>query len=262
MPRFKIWLEYQGTKYRGWQIQQNARTVQGELRDALARVFPDTEVEFQGAGRTDAGVHALLQVAHLDVKTSLSCESVRRRLNDALPSDVNILKISPAAPRFHARHHARARSYLYQISRRRTAFGKNLVWWVREDLDVGAMRQAAGLFLGMKDFRSFTDDEPDAKSTKVLVERIEIAEDGDLLLIRVQGSHFLWKMVRRIVGVLVEVGKGKLSQDQVRNFLRSPSARPAELTAPASGLFLETVLYEGDQEEHPLLSVIKINSPG
>ena len=262
MARFKIWLEYQGTKYRGWQIQQNARTVQGELRDAITSVFPGMEFEFQGAGRTDAGVHALLQVAHLDVKTTLSAESIRRRLNDALRSDVNILRIAPASPRFHARHHAEARSYLYQISRRRTAFGKKLVWWVREDLDVAAMGQAAELFLGMKDFRSFTDDEPDAKSTRVLVERIEIVEEGDLILVRVRGSHFLWKMVRRIVGVLVEVGKGKLSQDDVRSFLKAPSSRPAELTAPASGLFLEAVFYEGDEEESPLASFIKINRPG
>ena len=262
MARFKVWLEYQGTKYRGWQIQQNARTVQGELRQALATVFPDTEFEFQGAGRTDAGVHALLQVAHLDVKTSLSCESVRRRLNDALPADVNILKITPASPRFHARHHAQARSYLYQISRRRTALGKNFVWWVREELDVGAMRQAAALFLGMKDFRSFTDDEPDAKSTRALIENVEIVEEGDLILVRVRGSHFLWKMVRRIIGVLVEVGKGKLTEDDVRSFLKAPSARPAELTAPASGLFLEAVVYEGDQDERPLESVIKVSRPG
>jgi tRNA pseudouridine38-40 synthase len=258
MARFKLWLEYQGTKYRGWQVQKNARTVQGVLNQALAEVFPDVEFEFQGAGRTDAGVHALLQVAHLEVSAKMAPEALRRRLNDALPADVNILRIAPAPARFHARHHALTRSYLYQICRRRTAFGKNLVWWVREDLNVEAMKQAAELFLGMKDFRSFTDDEPELKSTRVLVERLEIAEEGDLVLVRVVGSHFLWKMVRRIVGVLVEVGRGKLSEVQVRSFLKTPSQRPAELTAPASGLFLETVLYEGEEQTSPLRPVIRI----
>jgi tRNA pseudouridine38-40 synthase len=248
MPRFKIFLEYQGTRYRGWQIQQNARTVQGEITKALAAIFPGKEFEFQGAGRTDAGVHALLQVAHLDVDTRLSPRDLKRQLNDQLPPDINILRVDVAPARFHARHHALARIYLYQISRRRTAFGKNYVWWIPEELDLVRMREAAEVLLGMRDFKSFTADEPEEKSTRVLIERMEIEECGDLVLIRIQGSHFLWKMVRRLVGVLVEVARGKLTIDQVRSFLQYRSNRPAELTAPASGLFLERVLYEGDKD--------------
>ncbi len=246
MPRFKIFLEYQGTRYRGWQIQQNARTVQGEIGQALAQIFPGKELEFQGAGRTDAGVHALLQVAHLDVDTRLSPRDVRRRLNEELPSDINILRVEVAPGRFHARHHAVGRVYLYQISRRRTAFGKNYVWWIPDELDLDRMREAAQLLLGMRDFKSFTADEPELKSTRVLIEKLEIEESGELILIRIQGSHFLWKMVRRLVGVLVEVARGKLTLEEVRRFLQFRSSRPAELTAPASGLFLEKVLYEGD----------------
>ncbi len=247
MPRFKIFLEYQGTRYRGWQIQQNARTVQGEISKSLARIFPGKELEFQGAGRTDAGVHALLQVAHLDVDTRLSPRDLRRRLNEELPSDINILRVEVAPGRFHARHHALGRVYLYQISRRRTAFGKNYVWWIPDELDLGQMREAAQLLLGMRDFKSFTADEPEEKSTRVLIERLDVEESGDLILIRIQGSHFLWKMVRRLVGVLVEVARGKLRLEEVQRFLQFRSNRPAELTAPASGLFLEKVLYEGDE---------------
>jgi len=223
--------------------------VQGEISKALEAMFPGKEFEFQGSGRTDAGVHALLQVAHLEVETALSPRDIRRRLNEQLPPDINILRVVVAPARFHARHHAVSRVYLYQISRRRTAFGKNYVWWIPDQLDLRRMREAAELLLGMKDFKSFTADEPEEKSTRVLIERLEIEESGDLILIRVHGSHFLWKMVRRLVGVLVEVGRGRLTLEELRVFLQFRSKRPAELTAPASGLFLEKVLYEGDEDE-------------
>ena len=113
--------------------------------------------------------------------------------------------------RFHARHDARARSYIYHVARRRTAFAKQFVWWVKDDLDVERMRAAAATFVGLHDFQSFSDDDPDDKSTEVLVDTFEIHEDGDLILIHVEGSHFIWKMVRRLVGVLVEIGRGGLT---------------------------------------------------
>jgi tRNA pseudouridine38-40 synthase len=139
-----------------------------------------------------------------------------------------------------------SRSYLYQISRRRTAFGKKLVWGVRDDLDVEVMKQAAALFVGMKDCASFTADDPAEKSMKVLIERVELVECGSMILIRVEGSHFLWRLVRRIVGVVTEVGRGGLTLSDVRRFFRETSEEPAKLTAPAAGLFLEKVYYEGD----------------
>ena len=128
-------------------------------------------------------------------------------------------------------------------------------WWVREPLDLNAMRDAARAFVGMRDFRSFTaadarGDSGDApSSTLVLVDRLEMIEEGNLLLVRIQGSHFLWKMVRRMVGVLVAIGRGELPPDAVRAFLTEGSAAPARLTAPASGLFLERVFYEGDSQD-------------
>ena len=155
-----------------------------------------------------------------------------------------------------------SRSYLYQISRRRTAFAKPFVWWVREPLDVDTMRIAAQAFTGMQDFRAFTDDDPSEKSTRVLVDRIEIAEAGALLLVRIQGSHFLWKMVRRIVGVLAAVGRRELSADQATSFLTDEpdagQATAAALTAPAAGLFLEGVYYRGDAGPGPLVPVVNI----
>ena len=258
MPRFKLLIEYAGTRYSGWQIQANARTVAGEIERAVSDVTRRREFELYGAGRTDAGVHALGQVAHLELYTDLPPGSLRQRVNDALPADIYIRSIDKVAHRFHARHDAAARSYLYQISRRKTAFFKPYVWWVKEPLDAARMRDAARAFVGMQDFASFSADEPGEKSTKVLVDRLEVAEDGDLVLVRIVGSHFLWRMVRRIVGVLAAAGRGELTPAQVGGFLEEASDLPATLTAPASGLFLEAVYYSGDAGPAPLRAVAHV----
>ncbi|HEY3042701.1 MAG TPA: tRNA pseudouridine(38-40) synthase TruA [Vicinamibacterales bacterium] len=255
MPRFKLTIEYAGTRYSGWQIQKNARTIQGEIDRAVRTVTGRKDFELYGSGRTDAGVHALAQVAHLDVSTTLPPDTLRRRVNDELPSDINILSAVVVPHRFHARHHAVSRRYLYQISRRRTAFAKAYVWWVKEPLDVQRMRLAAQAFVGMRDFRAFTPDLPSdeddemagtSRSTLVLLERFEIGEDGDLILVGIEGSHFLWKMVRRIVGVLVEIGRGGLEPNAAVELMTVTSKTPARLTAPPSGLFLERVYYGND----------------
>jgi tRNA pseudouridine38-40 synthase len=261
MARFKLFIEYAGTRYSGWQIQKNARTIQGELTRVIQEVSGQRQFEQYGSGRTDAGVHAIEQVAHLDIITSIPAETLRRRVNDALPSDIHVLRMELAQRKFHARHDAIGRSYLYQISRRRTAFAKNFVWWVREDLDLDKMRKAAERFSGMKDFRSFTDDSADDKSTVVAIERIELAEDGDLVVVRVEVSHFLWKLVRRMVGVIVDVGIGGTTLDEAASFLREESGVPAKLTAPASGLFLERVYYRNESRRAALAGLIDVRFP-
>ncbi len=260
MPRFRLTLEYAGTRYSGWQIQKNARTVQGEIEAAVRQIAPGRPFDLYGSGRTDAGVHALHQVAHLDLDARPTPADLCRALNDLLPADINVLLVETVPHRFHARRDAVARRYLYQISRRRTAFAKPFVWWVRDALDVESMRRAAGVFVGLKDYRAFTDDAPEEKSTRVLVERIEIGEEGDFILIRVDGSHFLWKMVRRMIGVLVEVGRRRLSPADVESLLRGPSDLPARLTAPPSGLFLEWVFYEGESRDAPLRAVMNVSA--
>ena len=261
MARYKVTLEYAGTRYSGWQKQKNARTVQGEIERAIGDATGRRRFELQGSGRTDAGVHALHQVAHLEIDVRMPPEILRRQVNDELPSDINLLEVEPAPPRFHARHAATARSYLYQISRRRSAFGKPFVWWVKESLDIAAMRAAAASFAGMHDFRAFSDDDPDEKSTSVLVEDVAVAEHGDLVLVRVGGSHFIWKMVRRMVGVLVEVGTGRMPIHAVADLLREPSGLPARVTAPASGLFLERVFYAGENRALALVPAFPIGPP-
>lgn len=251
MPRFRLTIEYAGTRYSGWQIQKNARTVQGEIDRAVRVATGRHDFELYGSGRTDAGVHALAQVAHLDIASQLPAATLRRAINDELPADINLLRVDAVSHRFHARHSAVARRYVYQVAQRRTAFAKPFVWWVKEPLDVAAMQAAAAAFVGMKNFQSFTadDDREDSgvgKSMVVLVDRLEIQPHGDLLLVVIQGSHFLWKMVRRIVGVLVEIGRGALAVTSAQALLTGTSDLPARLTAPASGLFLERVFYPGD----------------
>jgi tRNA pseudouridine38-40 synthase len=243
VPTWKLTLEYEGTRYRGWQAQKNTdRTVQGVLlRAARELLGPDSTVG--GAGRTDAGVHALAQVAHLRSQRTLAPAEILRGLNDALPNDVNVLSVEPAPPGFHARHDAVGRTYLYRISRRRTAFEKRYVWWVRDRLDPAAMSAAARLFRGRHDFASFSENAEGQESTIVVVESSEVIDRTNEIHFRVEASHFLWKMVRRVVGTLVEVGRGKLDEAAVARLLRERSSQPAAWTAPPSGLFLEKVRY-------------------
>ncbi len=261
MARFKLFIEYDGTRYSGWQKQPgqiSTRTIQGALYKAADEIFKKEKSDIQGSGRTDSGVHALNQTAHMDVKTMLAPEIIRLKMNDNLPYDINILEVEKTHPNFHARHDAVKRSYIYQIATRRTAFGKNYVWWIKDKLDYKAMESAAKQFIGMHDFISFSDQDSKEKSTKVLIEDMRFKKEGDIIIIRITGSHFLWKMVRRMIGVLAEVGRGKLSEADLRIFLITKSKEPAKYTAPPSGLFLEQVLYKGDifkEELHPVILI-------
>jgi len=252
MPKWKMILEYEGTRYRGWQEQPNARTVQGELRKAVEN-FLGEKVELGGAGRTDAGVHALFQAVHLKSFRSIPETVLRHAINDRLPHDINVLGVERVSTHFHARHNAVERFYLYQIAVRRTAFGKPFVWWIKDRLDVSLMKKAAKHFTGMRDFSAYreTGNNP-YQSSRINVTCIELAETGNLILLRMGASHFLWKMVRRIVGVIAEAGRGNISPEDIPG-LRQADIAP--LTAPPSGLFLEYVRYDGDAPPGPICPV-------
>ena len=246
---WKLTLEYDGSRYRGWQSQKNARSIQDTLAEA-ARGILKVPVELHGAGRTDAGVHALGQVAHLKARlqSPMSSKLLLQRLNQSLPADLVVLSVEPANARFHARHHATSRTYLYRISQRKQAFQKRYLWWVKEPLDVALMAQTAKLVAGRHDFRAFRaeDRSRPGESTVVVVESCSVVSEDSLILIRMTASHFLWRMVRRVVGALVMVGKGELSQGEFGALLDPESSRAAQVaewTAPASGLFLEEVRY-------------------
>ena len=249
MPTWKLDIEYEGTRYRGWQMQHNAKSIQGEMQKVLRELF-SSRFELYGSGRTDAGVHAVGQVAHLKVeelKANVTPRQLMYGLNDLLPHDINVRRVVNAPDNFHARHDAVSRYYLYQIATRRTAFGKNYVWWIRDELDLKAMQSAAAMLIGRHNFQSFHEEEEGKKqSTIVQVERSEVFMDGDLICFRIGASHFLRKMVRRIVGMLAEVGRGSTTYDAFERLLKFNSNAPAQYTAPPSGLFLEKVLYKGD----------------
>lgn len=257
MTVFKLLLEYDGSRYSGWQDQKNARTVMGELRRVAVAVFQGP-VEMQGAGRTDAGVHALGQVAHIKVGSAVreTPEVLLRRFNDLLPADIVVLLLERASRTFHARHDAVSRSYIYQISTRKQAFTKKTVWWIKEPLDVKAMSRAAALLIGRHDFICFraADAARPDESTVVVVTSATIEAGDDIIQFRMEASHFLWRMVRRIVGCLAKVGTGELKE---KDFQRLIDGHPvAELdvaawTAPASGLFLEEVFYADKPPDRP-----------
>jgi tRNA pseudouridine38-40 synthase len=254
LKTWKLTLEYDGTKYSGWQEQPNARTVQGQLRKAAEDFFGNA-VDIQGAGRTDAGVHARAQVAHLRLRPKpgvkprfAPVDTILRALNERLPADVCIIDVAEVQNTFHARHDAVSRTYLYQISTRRTAFFKKYVWWVREPLDTAAMAQAAGMLIGRHDFTAFRAADPSKpdESPIVVVEDATIEVEGDLILFRITASHYVWRMVRRVVGVLAKIGKGEVAIDDFARLLTGhvdPSMDVAAWTAPESGLFLESVIY-------------------
>jgi len=257
MNAWKLVLEYDGSRYSGWQEQTNARTVMGEIRKAAETIL-GLRVDLQGAGRTDAGVHAEHQVAHMRaaVRGQVHPLQLMRRMNDELPYDIAILELSEAAPRFHARHDAVSRTYRYQVATRKSAFDKKFIWWVKEPLDVARMAQAARLLIGRHDFTNFRQRDPNQldDSTIVVVENATIDVEEGLIEIRIQASHFLYKMVRRVVGALVKIGLREFELADFASLLEGRPSRRFDIgawTAPSSGLFLEKVTYAASASNEP-----------
>ena len=259
MPTYKLTIEYEGTRYSGWQAQGNTqKTVQGHLLRAARDILGD--VDLGGAGRTDAGVHAAAQVAHLRAHKAHDPQQLARKLNDLLPHDISVLDAVRTRDNFHARHDAKSRVYLYQIATRRTAFAKPFVWWIKDRLDFEAMQRAATALAGRHDFSAFSDKRlKEDESRIVVVERAELARDGDLILFRIAASHYLWKMVRKVTSFLVEVGRGNERSIESR---LGAKGEPWQPTAPPSGLFLEAITYEGETFERPMRAIVPVESFG
>ena len=259
MPTYKLTIEYEGTRYSGWQAQGNTqKTVQGHLLRAAAQVLG--EVDIGGAGRTDAGVHAAGQVAHLRAHKTVDPLQLQRKINDLLPHDIHILRADRAGDKFHARHDALSRVYLYQIATRRTAFAKPFVWWIKDRLDAGAMQHAAAAIPGRHDFSAFTDKRlAEDESRIVVVESCDVSVAGDLILIRIEASHFLWKMVRKTVAFLAEIGRGNMRPEELGKRLHA-RAEPFQPTAPPSGLFLESIVYPKETFDRPLVPLVPVTT--
>ena len=252
-PKFnqclRLVVEYDGSKYSGWAEQRNARTVMGDLETALEPLLK-SEIELVGAGRTDSGVHARGQVAH--VKYSAAKPAVEpfvlAQANLKLPAEISIRKLHKAPLAFHARHDATEREYVYQIATRKTAFDKKYVWWIKEPLNVAAMQAGAALLVGRHDFKCFQaqDQGRPNESSIVVVNQAAIEILEDRLLFRIAASHFVWRMVRRLTGVLVKLGLGEILIEDLQLLLEGKEHSRLDVaawTAPSAGLFFERVSY-------------------
>jgi tRNA pseudouridine38-40 synthase len=245
MPRYKLTIEYDGTPFVGWQMQDNGVSVQGVLTDAIA-AFVGERVTVNGAGRTDTGVHALGQVAHVDLAKEWPVDNVRDALNFHLrPQPVAVLAAEQVAADFDARFSATRRHYLYRIVNRRAdlTLDQNRAWRVPRPLDSEAMRAAAQKLIGKHDFTTFRSTECQAKSPVKTLDRLDVARDGDDVRVSASARSFLQHQVRSIVGSLVHVGEGKWSVDDLAKAFAARDRSACGQVAPPQGLYLVRVDY-------------------
>jgi tRNA pseudouridine38-40 synthase len=219
----------------------------GEVLGAIERTLGEAPRLF-GAGRTDQGVHAEGQVANFFTTSTRAADLIVQGLNDVLPADINVLSAEEVPLSFHARHDAAARRYRYQIASRRSAFFKRLIWWVRQPLKFDGMEEAARRLVGRHDFTSFADRSVPIAEPRVRVFKAGFRRGDFLTSFTIEADHFLPRMVRRVVGVLVQIGLGHLPPEAIGRFLEAAVDDPAQWTAPPSGLFLERVVYPAEAE--------------
>ncbi|HUP50060.1 MAG TPA: tRNA pseudouridine(38-40) synthase TruA [Thermoanaerobaculia bacterium] len=243
MTRLLFTLQYLGTNYAGWQTQANAVGVQQVVEAALTKMY-GTGVKIEGAGRTDAGVHAAAQRAHADVPFEIAPRGVIRGLNDLLPADIRVTAVEPVAGDFHCRFASTGKTYVYRIWNGEVAdvFVAATHAHVAQPLDVEVMNRAARPLLGTHDFAAFTVAAPEVSSTRRTIDELGVERDGEVVRLLVTADGFLRYMVRRIAGSLIEAGRGKVSAEEVARSLE-PELAPARWTAPARGLTLLHVRY-------------------
>lgn len=250
MRNFKVIIQYEGTRYQGWQKQGSTEnTLQGKFEALLSRLAGET-VEISASGRTDAGVHAYGQTANFHMDTALSARELMERINRFLPEDVAVIDCREVDARFHARLNAKKKTYRYRVLNSAVphVFDRKFVYQVAEPLDVEAMRRAAACLVGTHDFKSFTSAKKSKKSTVRTIESIEIVRRGDELQFDFTGDGFLFHMVRIITGTLIEVGLGKKNAADTERILTSCDRQAAGFLAPAQGLALMEVFYESGKD--------------
>ncbi len=245
MPRYKATIEYDGSGFVGWQRQATGPSIQQSIEEAILK-FCAEKVVVHGAGRTDAGVHALGQAAHFDLEKEAETERVRAAINFHLkPAPIVLVSVEEAAPGFNARTSARHRAYLYRIVNRRAppALDRGRAWHVPHELDVAAMHEAAQVLVGKHDFTTFRASLCQAKSPVKTLDRLDVVRDGEMVNVHAEARSFLHHQVRNMVGTLNLVGQGKWSAEDVRRALEARDRAAGGPTCPPDGLYLMRVEY-------------------
>jgi tRNA pseudouridine38-40 synthase len=245
MPRYRLLIEYDGRRFQGWQAQESGPSVQGSLERAV-KAFCGEDVRLSAAGRTDSGVHATGQVAHVDLQREWKADTVRDALNAHLrPDPVVVIEAEAVGEDFHARFSATGRRYLYRILNRRAppALDAGRVWHVRKPLDADAMHAAAQVLVGRHDFTTFRDAGCQSKSPVKTLDRAEVVRDGDEIRLTFAARSFLHRQVRSMTGAIAEAGMGKLTPEGLREILEAADRSRCPAVAPADGLYLTGVVY-------------------
>ncbi len=243
--RYKLKIEYDGTKYHGWQKQENLPTIQGAIEKAIFK-FCAEETEIYGSGRTDKGVHAFGQIAHVDIKKETTTETIKMALNSHLRDEkIVILSVEKVAEDFHARFDAKQRFYVYKILNRpvHPALDLKRVWWIPKKLDIKKMQKASEFLLGNHDFSTFRATECQAKSPIRTLDSITFEQKKDIIIMKCNALSFLHHQVRNIIGSFIEVGLGKKKPEWIKEILEKKDRKFAGMTAPACGLYFEKITY-------------------
>lgn len=246
MSNYRLKIQYDGTRYHGWQKQKSGSdTIQGKIEAVLSRLCGQ-DVEVCGAGRTDAGVHAECQVANFHMEEAWEPAELFRRMNEYLPNDIRIMKVEQAGERFHSRLNATGKVYEYHLLKKDCydVFARKYSWQMDKSLDISCMRRAADILLGQHDFKGFCTKASKKKSTVRRIDAIEIRETERDIFLRFTGNGFLYNMVRILTGTLVEIGEGVRPVESIQEILVAGDRRLAGKTAPAQGLILREVRYD------------------
>ncbi len=244
MKNILLEIEYNGTNYCGWQIQNNAMSVQYKIEEAIEELTGE-EIRINGAGRTDAGVHAMGQTATFKTETNIPPLSISKALNQKLPVDISIISSREVPMDFHARFSAKGKIYRYLILNRqqRSPFYEERAYKYGKKLDVSAMKEAAGYFTGIHDFKGFMASGSSVEDTVRRIDRLEVSLNKNLISIEVEGNGFLYNMVRIIAGTLLECGEKRKNPDEIPGIISSCERRSAGRTLPGYGLYLVKVKY-------------------
>jgi len=244
MRNIKMIIEYDGSRYKGWQKQtDDIYTLQGKIESVLSKMTGE-EIQLIGCGRTDTGVHALNYTANFHTSSNKTVSEMIEYLNEYLPDDIQVVSIKDASERFHSRYNALSKTYLYKISNSHlSVFDRKYVHHISEKLNLDIMKQCAEILIGVHDFQSFTTLKSKTKSTVRTINYIKISEIGNIIEIEINGNGFLWNMVRIILGTLIESGKGNIEPKDIENILNAKKRSEAGAMVPAKALFLKDVEY-------------------